>query len=207
MAKLTDRLIDPAKVVALHDQLVTHWHSAPVTRTVTDPLMAIVEDNHANNFELWHEEDKARDKDADNAIIAQVKHNIDGFNQRRNDAMERIDEWVTEQLSTLAPEVPESVPLHSETVGSIVDRLSILSLKRYHMGEETLRKDATEEHIATCQGKLGILSLQRDDLAEALGRFLEELASGQKRFRVYRQMKMYNDPRLNPVLYGKANKR
>ena len=194
-------LLDAKALMHLQDASVERWHQGPIVHDQREPLLKEVLLNHAHNFELWHEEDKARDQKADDAIIAQVKRNIDRFNQERNNAMERIDEMVLALLTGMKGEPDERLPLHSETVGSIVDRLSILSLKVFHMREQTLREDADETHRESCIQKLNILKQQQSDLAEALQRLLEELESGTKRFRVYRQMKMYNDPALNPVLY------
>ena len=195
-------LIDPEQIVKLQTADVERWHAGPIVLDQRDELMLLVEQNHARNFELWHEEDRARDPEADDRVIATVKRAIDKLNQARNDAMEKIDELVLARLDGRG-QTPEGSPLHSETVGSIVDRLSILSLKCYHMREQTLRKDASDEHRESCRDKLRVLETQRADLAGALGRFAGELERGEKAFRVYRQMKMYNDPSLNPVLYDK----
>ncbi|MDH5751417.1 MAG: DUF4254 domain-containing protein [Deltaproteobacteria bacterium] len=195
-------LIDPEQIVKLQTADVERWHAGPIVLDQRDELMLLVEQNHARNFELWHEEDRARDPEADDRVIATVKRAIDKLNQARNDAMEKIDELVLARLDGRG-QTTEGSPLHSETVGSIVDRLSILSLKCYHMREQTLRKDASDEHRESCRDKLRVLETQRADLAGALGRFAGELERGEKAFRVYRQMKMYNDPSLNPVLYDK----
>jgi len=186
------------------DKLVVEWHAGPVGHDEGDPLRAVMLDNHARNFELWHEEDKARDPQATDAVIATVKRAIDKINQARNDAMERIDEQVLAGLGDPAADPDVAPTQHSETVGSIVDRLSILSLKVFHMREETEREDAPEEHRRSCLAKLAVLREQRNDLARALNGLIADLQAGLKRFKVYRQMKMYNDPSLNPVLYGKT---
>lgn len=198
-----DALIDVDRLVHLHDQTVERWHAGPIVNDEREPFYTLALSNHAFNFQLWHEEDAARDRAADDAVIARVKRNIDGFNQQRNDAMERVDEWVLSSLAAGGVAPDAALPLHSESVGSIVDRLSILSLKIYHMREQTLREDAEEAHKATCRARLAVLREQRADLAQALRGLQEDLQAGRKRFKVYRQMKMYNDPTLNPVLYGK----
>lgn len=205
--------IDVKSLVARQDALVARWHGEPVAHAEPTPLLKAALDNHANNFELWHEEDKARDPAAGDAVIARVKRAIDGLNQARNDAMERVDEAMLTMVAALqgsagdAPGAAESgtaLPHNSESVGSIVDRLSILSLKIFHMREETERKGADAAHREACGAKLAVLSEQRADLADALRALLDDLRAGRKRFKVYRQMKMYNDPSLNPVLYGQG---
>jgi Protein of unknown function (DUF4254) len=200
-----DALFDVGRLVRLHDAAVERWHAGPIVNDEREGFYARALANHAFNFQLWHQEDEARDRAADDAVIARVKRAIDGFNQQRNDAMERIDEWVLEALAAAGAAPDAALPLHSESVGSIVDRLSILSLRIYHMHEQTRRSDADEAHRQSCRAKLAILREQRADLAEALRGLEADLRTGRKRFKVYRQLKMYNDPALNPVLYGKGN--
>ncbi len=175
------------------------WHQTPAK--VDEALFPwrVVQHNHCQNFLLWHEEDKARDPEAAPATIAKVKRNIDALNQQRNDAMEHVDEWVLNCLLK-GPGVKQTAPLHSESVGAIVDRLSILALKMYHMGKQTTRAKASHAHRQACQHKLSVLQEQHGDLTHCLALLLNDLWQGQKRFKVYRQMKMYNDPNLNPVL-------
>ena len=202
VAALEVQTLDVPALVALQDLLVTRWHGEAVAHSESAPLLKAALDNHARNFELWHQEDQARDPAAGDEVIARVKRAIDGLNQARNDAMERVDEAVLATLEGVSPS--GAVAHNSESVGSIVDRLSILSLKIFHMREETGREDADGEHRESCRTKLAVLSEQRGDLAGALAALLEDLRAGRKRFKVYRQMKMYNDPSLNPVLYGKG---
>ena len=135
------------------------------------------------------------------SAIAANKRAIDGYNQKRNDAVERIDEAL---LARLADVAPSAAAWHnSETAGAIVDRLSILSLKVFHMRAQTERTDASAEHLASCGDKLARLELQRQDLARCLDTLLASAARGEAYWRVYRQFKMYNDPSLNPYLYSK----
>ncbi|MBI3993370.1 MAG: DUF4254 domain-containing protein [Candidatus Lambdaproteobacteria bacterium] len=196
-------LIDVPRLVDFHERSVARWHRTPVAVDEREPLWLRVAENHARNFELWHEEDKARDPHADDGDIAAVKRAIDRLNQQRNDAIERIDETVLAMLAARHVSAPEA-PLHSETVGTIVDRLSILSLRVYHMDEEARRADADAAHRANCAAKLAVLQTQRRDLADCLHALQRDLLGGARRIKVYRQMKMYNDPSLNPVLYGKT---
>jgi len=158
-----------------------------------------VEDNHRCNCLLWDEEDLARRRDVADAEIAANKRAIDGYNQKRNDAIERIDEYLLGLLSNAT----QGSRLSSETPGAMIDRLSILSLKIHHMRLQTLRHDVARDHIDSCKAKLERLIEQRTDLAAGLDRLLAECARGESYFKVYRQFKMYNDPALNPALYGK----
>ena len=176
------------------------WHTdADPVVPAGDTLLAL----HLANYELWHLEDSARDPRASDAVIATVKRTIDRVNQRRNDLVERID---TELLHALSQRgLPNgSAPLHSETPGMIVDRLSILSLKLFHTAEETQRPDADADHVQRNIVRLAVLKRQSDDLAACLQELWQEILSGSRRFALYRQMKMYNDPKLNPVVYRAA---
>ena len=140
------------------------------------------------------------------AKIAEVKRNIDSHNQNRNDWIEKIDDWLTEQLDMhgLVPE--ENAPMNTETPGSVIDRLSIMALRIYHMEEQRDRDDASGEHRDKVEQKLAVCMMQLDELAAALEHLLANIQDGKVRHRTYRQFKMYNDPTMNPYLY-KAQKR
>ena len=153
--------------------------------------------NHRANFDLWHEEDKAREPGASDSAIVQVKHNIDALNQRRNDLVEAMDRLLLEAAGRQSPDAP----LHSETPGLIIDRLSILALKIFHTEEESRRESATEEHRERNRNRLSLLLEQRGDLAGCLDVLWREVLDQRRRFKLYRQMKMYNDPELNPAIY------
>ena len=159
--------------------------------------MGLVLRNHRANFELWHEEDKARDPGAGDAEIARVKRAIDRLNQQRNDVVEAMDE----ALLGVTGEQQAEAPLHSETPGIMIDRMSILALKIFHMREQVERSEATEAHRVRNAERLRVLEEQRGDLAGCLDQLWEEVREGRRRFKVYRQMKMYNDPELNPAIY------
>lgn len=167
-------------------------------------VWAAIEDNHRFNCLLWDEEDLARRRDVADAEIARNKRAIDGYNQKRNDAIERIDELLL--LSLAEQGGAKDAKLNSETPGAMIDRLSILSLKIRHMRLQTLRSDVAREHIDSCLQKLNRLNEQRADLASCLDRLLDECSRGESRFKVYRQFKMYNDPALNPALYEESRR-
>ncbi|TAK73431.1 MAG: DUF4254 domain-containing protein [Aquabacterium sp.] len=166
--------------------------------------------NHRYNSLLWAEEDLARRTTVGDADIAANKRAIDGYNQARNDATERVDEILLVQLGLVDPasaatpdpqaKVPPTARLHSETAGSMIDRLSIMALKAHAMRLQTQRQDADEAHRADARVKLARLERQREDLAACLDALLAECKAGTAYFKVYRQFKMYNDPRFNPVL-------
>ncbi len=161
-----------------------------------------IDANHRFNSMLWDEEDRARRLDVDPAEIAASKRLIDRHNQLRNDAVEAIDEAILAQLAEVRYD--DAARLSSETAGAMIDRLSILALKIFHMRQQTRRPDASTAHIDTCRAKLQRLTAQRNDLACCLDQLLIDAQGGQAYFKVYRQFKMYNDPSLNPYLYARA---
>ena len=147
----------------------------------------------------WHLEDLVRPADVDPVYALQLKRRIDASNQHRTDLVERIDDHYMMQFKDVAPQA--GAKLNTETPAWAVDRLSILALKIYHFGIEAGRGDA--EHRAKCQAKLDTLLTQRADLTTAIDQLLDDLAAGRRVMKLYRQMKMYNDPSLNPMLYKK----
>jgi len=151
-----------------------------------------IERNHRFNARLWDEEDLARRRDVPDAEIAANKRNIDRLNQERNDSVEQIDEILVSRLGE--PKGP-GARLHSETPGMMIDRLSILSLKIRAMGAQLGRTDAGADHRAACAAKLRRLEEQREDLRRCLDGLLADCSRGTAWFKVYRQFKMYNDPR------------
>ena len=162
--------------------------------------MTLVEENHKRNFTLWHHEDDARREDKGFEFVYHAKRAIDRNNQQRNDFIEKMDKHLFERFGN---EFTEDTPMNSETPGSIIDRLSIMALKEYHMQEEVDRTDASEEHIEKCSFKLQVIKQQIEDLRSALSDLLVACRDGSRGFRVYFQFKMYNDPELNPALYKK----
>ncbi|HLA55623.1 MAG TPA: DUF4254 domain-containing protein [Flavobacterium sp.] len=147
----------------------------------------------------WHFEDLIRDPQIDPVAALALKRRIDAFNQERTDMVEFIDSYFLQHYKNAKPK--ETAKINSESPAWAVDRFSILALKIYHMREEVVRSDASPEHRAACQTKLDILLEQRKDLSTAIDDLLADIESGDKYMKVYKQMKMYNDDELNPVLY------
>ena len=149
----------------------------------------------------WHLEDIIRDEAIDPVEALALKRRIDRSNQDRTDLVEEIDAYFRQQYADVT--VKDGATLNTESPAWAIDRLSILALKIWHMREQTERTDADAAHIAKCQAKLDVLLEQRVDLTTAIDQLLDDIAAGRKFMKVYRQMKMYNDPDTNPVLYGK----
>lgn len=171
-------------------------HGNPPPPTPPAQGWQAIDDNHRCNMALWDEEDQARRRDVPDSAIANSKRLIDGHNQRRNDAIERIDELLLAGL----PAARDDARLHSETAGAMIDRLSILCLKIWHMDWQTRRADVDEAHRRLCRARHASLLEQRADLARCLDELLRGCRDGTRRFKVYRQFKMYNDPKFNPWL-------
>ena len=149
----------------------------------------------------WHYEDIIRDPDIDPNEGMSLKRLIDSSNQNRTEMVEYIDSYFLKLYSNVSPKA--SAKVNTESPAWALDRLSILILKIYHMKEESLREDVSEQHRNTCNEKLQVLLEQRKDLSESIDQLLEDLSNGEKKMKVYKQMKMYNDETLNPVLYNK----
>lgn len=147
----------------------------------------------------WHLEDIIRNPQINPVEALEIKRRIDASNQDRTDKVEKIDDWFLQNYSHAKPK--ESAALNTESPAWAIDRLSILALKIYHMKEEVERNDASKEHKLKCNNKLQILLEQHKDLSTAIEKLISDIASGEICMKVYRQMKMYNDEELNPVLY------
>ena len=149
----------------------------------------------------WHLEDLIRDPEIDPVEALALKRRIDKSNQDRTDLVEDIDSYFRTKYAGVKP-LPDA-KINTESPAWAIDRLSILALKIYHMREQVERTDATPQHVATCKAKLDVLLEQRKDLSLSIEQLLDDIAAGRKYMKVYRQMKMYNDPSTNPVFYGK----
>lgn len=198
-------MIDVRLITQLHRDMVERWHRQPLDNPY-DGLLRLVCEEHQRNYELWHQEDLARSPQASDKAIAEVKRTIDRLNQQRNDLIEAIDTELLAQLEAWGTRPRPGARLNTETPGSVVDRLSILALRLYHMEEQATRDDVDQDHRDAVCAKSKILREQRDDLAGALAELLDDIVAGRKRLKVYRQFKMYNDPKLNPYLYSTAKK-
>ena len=196
-----DPLQTVEQITDLHRETVERWHDQEVDNP-HQGLLGVVCQQHQFNFLLWHEEDVARSPDVSDARIAKVKRAIDGYNQKRNDWIEKLDDFLQHELATAGIVAAPGAPLNTETPGSAIDRLSIMSLRIYHMREQLERPDASQEHLEKVQAKLELCQEQLGDLSASLADLLADIFAGRKPLKLYRQMKMYNDPTLNPYLYS-----
>lgn len=208
-------MLDVATINQLHTSTVARWHKEPVDHPYGDPNDAsitsgnplpIICQQHQFNYLLWHEEDIARSTDVSDAQIAQVKRNIDKYNQARNDWIEKVDDWITADLERKGISPKPDAKLNTETPGSATDRLSIMSLRIYHLEEQLERTGIDQAHIDKVSHRLAVCRMQFADLSNSLKELLADIYAGNKKHKTYRQMKMYNDPSLNPYLYNRNNK-
>jgi len=187
-------------IETLQRDAVARWHATDPDNP-HDGLLATICQQHQFNFLLWHEEDIARSPNVGDKQIASVKRAIDRYNQQRNDWIEKIDEALIALLASEAVAPDGSARLNTESPGSAIDRLSIMALRIYHLEEQLARPDADAMHRAKVAERLERCALQQRDLSNSLGELLADIFAGRKLLKVYRQMKMYNDPTLNPYLY------
>lgn len=196
-------MLHAAEIVALHEERCRLWHQEPDAVESIAGWLGQVAVQHRANFDLWHTEDEARVPHASDSEIARVKRLVDKTNQRRNDLAESLDMALVEHLAVLGLPEPDA-PLHSESPGLMIDRLSILALKIHHTREEVERPDAPAGHAERNRMRLAVLMEQRDDLAACLDELWRQTLRGERRFKHYRQLKMYNDPTLNPAVYRRS---
>ena len=188
------------QILELHAVTVERWHSMPPDNPHTGLLSTICQ-QHQFNFLLWHEEDIARSPDVSEVRVAEVKRSIDRYNQQRNDWIERIDEALLQLLDEAKITARPDARTNSETPGSAIDRLSIMALRIYHLEEQLTRAGADDNHRTNVRARLTRCRMQHADVARSLAELLEDIWAGAKQLKLYRQLKMYNDPTLNPYLY------
>ena len=195
------------KMYALFERQIIDYHKidsvgAPMRNPYNDGSFEYLlwEKSYVDTVQ-WHLEDLVRPEDVDPVEALRLKRWIDRSNQRRTDLVERIDDHYMQQFATV--EVRPDAKINTETPAWAIDRLSILALKIYHFGIEVARTDVDEAHHERCLAKYNTLLEQKADLVRAIDDLLQELAEGRKKMKLYRQMKMYNDPQLNPMLYNK----
>ena len=192
---------------AIYDQATADYH---ITNSVDTPIKNPFAEGTIDSFLYeknwidvvqWHLEDIIRDPNIDAKEALKIKRTIDQSNQLRTDLVEQIDSYFLYLYKDIEPS--PSATINTESPAWALDRLSILAVKIYHMNDEATRTNADEAHIEKCKQKLNVLLEQRQDLSAAIDELLDEIKKGNKVMKVYKQMKMYNDPSLNPVLYGK----
>lgn len=193
--------INASAISALHKESIIDWKAHGIRHKFTG-FFAIVEQNHAYNFHLWNAEDRARRDDMGYEFVYQAKREIDTCNQQRNNRMEAMDEWLFNELQ---PASHTQCKVNSESPGMMIDRLSIISLKSYHMALQLNRVDVTEHHIQSCAAKLNTINQQLEQLKICFDELITDVLGKNLTFRVYHQFKMYNDPSLNPQLYAQSS--
>ena len=195
------------KAIKIFEKAVNDYHVYDdITRNPNNPFEnksfehLLYEKNWIDTVQ-WHYEDIIRDPNIDPSEGMKLKRLIDSSNQNRTEMVEYIDSYFLNLYSSVTTR--ENAKVNTESPAWAIDRLSILILKIYHMEEESNRKDVSQDHRNNCQKKLNVLIEQREDLSDSIDQLLIDLSTGIKKMRVYKQMKMYNDESLNPVLYKK----
>jgi hypothetical protein len=195
-------MISAKEILKFHDQYLANpsWpDDFKLQYQASHTIFELIEANHFFNTKLWNEEDLARRQKVLDTEIANNKRAIDKFNQARNDYIERIDSFILKNIAHLSDMRGKQ---NSETLGSMIDRLSILSLKIFHMSFQTKRLDVKTTHIEICSEKLKILHKQRVDLSICFDELVVDCQNKLRHFKQYKQFKMYNDPNLNPKIYS-----
>ena len=197
-------LIDVDQILEMHESAMERWHQQGIDNPYAG-FMHIACHQCALNYRLWHQEDIARSPRASDSELAQVKRAIDKLNQLRNDHIEVMDDWIAAALERAKVTPSARAPLNTETPGSVIDRLAILGLRIFHLREQAQRDDVDVMHRRSVTAKRNTCLEQRMDLAASLKRLVRDISLGRKRHKTYRQLKMYNDPTLNPYLYQSRN--
>ncbi len=192
------------ELTQLQTECVAAWHQQPIENPYHG-INELICEQHECNYRLWHQEDICRSPDATAEDIARVKREIDKLNQGRNDLIEKIDDEISKLINETGIERAEDAPINTETAGSVIDRLSIMALRLYHYREQQERPDLDSKHRQKVLQRINLCEQQQRDLSLSLQQLLNDLFSGAKQHKVYRQLKMYNDPTLNPAIYATGN--
>ncbi|MBN1466718.1 DUF4254 domain-containing protein [candidate division KSB1 bacterium] len=205
MASLSELLtpFNGARLIEWFEDLTELWHdTAPIKPNDISSPKGLTQWIHYKNFVVWHLEELVRNENSSNQDIVDAEKTIDVHNMKRLAAIEQMDIWIDNLLQAADVTPQADAPVNSETPGSIVDRLSILVLKIFHMQKYLLDKSLDENHRKPLSLKIHILQEQRDDLARAIDRLLLDIRQGKKRHKVYRQFKIYNDPSFHRAHYS-----
>lgn len=189
-----------SELTGLQIETVELWHKQPIANPY-DGFKRLVCQQHQFNYQLWHEEDTARSPTATDTEIAAVKRAIDKLNQQRNDMIEQVDDALTETLAQTGIVAGDDAPINTETAGSAIDRLSIMALRLYHYHEQRDREGGDAQHREKVSQRIALCEQQHADLSHSLQQLIDDIFAGNKKHKTYRQMKMYNDPSLNPAIY------
>lgn len=182
------------------NELIEDLYNKSFENTGATPIEKTVIDLLASNFTLWGYEDEARRKDVPDKHIADLKRKIDKENQRRNDLIDALDALIKEDVEKKFGSIDQSLPMNSENPGSLYDRLTILALRSYNLRKEINRKDTDIAHIEKCSKMLEQVQERSSDLLKCLKELMDDIYSGRKKIKSYKQHKLYNDPALNPAL-------
>ncbi|MFH1479384.1 MAG: DUF4254 domain-containing protein [Candidatus Omnitrophota bacterium] len=186
------------------DSLIDSLYNNKVLDINDSSLDGLLNDLLKTNLTIWQYEDQARRIDVNDAVIANVKRNIDKFNQIRHNIINTMDAFIREDIEKNIPNIPKDTPLNSEAPGSIFDRLMVLALRSYHLKKELGRKDASEPHKKRCLGMLEEVKARSIDLLKCLEVLMDDYYGGKKKLKSYKEHKLYNDPELNPALRKKS---
>ena len=200
MSATTAAVPTVSELTKLQIDTVDLWHREPIENTF-DGFKKLVCQQHEFNYRLWHQEDIARSPTVSDQEIANVKRAIDKLNQQRNDFIEKVDDALSVQLCEAGVVPAENAPINTETPGSAIDRLSIMALRLYHYVEQRDRDGADQAHKDKVNERIALCKQQHADLSQSLQELLNDVFAGRKQHKTYRQMKMYNDPSLNPAIY------
>ena len=194
-------MIDVTAVTVLHRTTVQQWHAEQIDNPYHGFLHLIC-DQHQTNYRLWRQEEIARNPETGDAELAEAKRAIDRLNQQRSDLLEKLDDGLVHQLDAWGARPRPGARLNTETPGGAIDRLSILSLRIYHLEEQARREDLDAKQMEKITKRLALLREQHKDLSTSLVELLDDIVAGRKRLKVYHPYKVYDDPAMSPPVYA-----